>query len=47
MPEVVIRELVANALIHQDFAVTGASVMIELYGNRIEFSMRIPTEIGH
>lgn len=38
MPEVVIRELVANALIHQDFAVTGASVMIELYGNRIEFS---------
>lgn len=38
VPEVVVRELVANALIHQDFAVTGASVMIELYGNRIEFS---------
>lgn len=38
VPEVVVRELVANALIHQDFAVSGASVMVEVYGNRIEFS---------
>ncbi|MBK9116696.1 MAG: putative DNA binding domain-containing protein [Betaproteobacteria bacterium] len=38
VPEVVIRELVANALIHQDFTIGGASVMIEVYGNRIEFS---------
>lgn len=38
VPEVVIRELVANALIHQDFQVGGASVMVEVYGNRIEFS---------
>lgn len=37
-PEEVIRELVANALIHQDFAVTGASVMVEIYSNRIEIS---------
>lgn len=38
VPDVVIRELVANALIHQDFAVTGASVMVEVYSNRIEIS---------
>ena len=30
VPEVVIRELVANALIHQDFAIGGASVMMEI-----------------
>lgn len=38
IPEVVIRELVANALIHQDFSISGASVMIEVYSNRIEIS---------
>ncbi|TJY60793.1 MloB [Sinimarinibacterium sp. CAU 1509] len=38
VPEVVIRELAANALVHQDFAVGGASVMIEIYTNRVEFS---------
>ncbi len=38
VPDVVMRELVANALIHQDFAMAGASVMIEIYENRIEIS---------
>lgn len=38
LPEVVVRELVANALIHQDFLVSGASVMIEIYDNRVEFT---------
>ena len=38
LPEVVIREVVANALIHQDFGITGASVMIEIYSNRVEFT---------
>lgn len=38
VPEVVIRELVANALIHQDMNITGSSVMVEIYGNRIEIS---------
>jgi ATP-dependent DNA helicase RecG len=33
---VVIRELVANALIHQEFTMGGFSVMIEVYGNRVE-----------
>ncbi len=37
-PEIAIRELVANALIHQDFNETGTSVMIELYSDRIEIS---------
>jgi ATP-dependent DNA helicase RecG len=37
-PTIAIRELVANALIHQDFAVCGASVMIEIYEDRIEIS---------
>lgn len=38
VPEVVIRELVANALIHQDFMMGGASVMVEIYSNRVEIS---------
>ena len=38
VPEIVIRELVANALIHQDMGVPGASVMIEIYSNRVEIS---------
>jgi ATP-dependent DNA helicase RecG len=35
-PILALRELVANALIHQDFAVRGSSPMIEVYSNRIE-----------
>jgi predicted HTH transcriptional regulator len=38
VPEIVIRELVANALIHQDLTIPGASVMIEIYSNRVEIS---------
>lgn len=38
VPEVVVRELVANALIHQDFRMSGTSVMIEVFADRIEFS---------
>ena len=37
-PEIAVRELVANALIHQDFTESGASVMIELYDDRMEIS---------
>ena len=36
VPEVVIRELVANALIHQDFSIVGASVMIDAQSDRLE-----------
>jgi len=35
-PEVAIREFVANALIHQDFNISGTSVMIEIFSDRIE-----------
>ena len=38
VPEEAIRELIANALIHQDFLMSGASVMIEVYSNRLEIS---------
>lgn len=37
-PEVAVRELVANALIHQDFTESGTSVMIEIYEDRMEIS---------
>jgi ATP-dependent DNA helicase RecG len=37
-PELAIRELVANALIHQDFSVTGASPMVEIFADRIEIT---------
>ena len=37
-PEVAIRELVANALIHQDFALTGAGPMIEIFADRMEIT---------
>lgn len=38
VPEGVVRELLANALIHQDFRIGGASVMVEVYSNRVEIS---------
>ena len=37
-PEIALRELIANALIHQDFTVTGAGPMIEIFEDRIEFT---------
>jgi ATP-dependent DNA helicase RecG len=33
-----LRELIANALVHQDFSETGTSLMIEMYADRIEIS---------
>jgi ATP-dependent DNA helicase RecG len=38
LPEESVRELIANALIHQDFGVHGAGPMIEIYANRMEIS---------
>lgn len=37
-PELAIRELVPNALIHQDFSVTGTGPMFEIFDDRIEIS---------
>ncbi|MCX6640396.1 MAG: hypothetical protein NTW14_07955 [bacterium] len=38
VPEVSIREIVANAIIHQDFAVGGSRILIEIYEDRVELS---------
>jgi ATP-dependent DNA helicase RecG len=35
-PELAIRELVANALIHQDFSITGSGPMVEVFDDRME-----------
>lgn len=37
-PEITIRELVANALIHRDFSMTGMNPMVEIFSDRIEIS---------
>ncbi len=37
-PMLAIREAVANALIHQDFSITGTGPVIEIFDNRIEIT---------
>ena len=37
-PPVAVRELIANALIHQDMTITGAGPLVELFSNRLEIS---------
>ena len=37
-PELAIRELVANAIIHQDFHLTGSAPMVEIFTNRMEIT---------
>lgn len=37
-PQLAIRELVANSIIHQDFKISGTSTIIEIYNDRIEFT---------
>lgn len=37
-PEIALRELIANAIIHQDFTITGAGPLIDIFDNRIEFT---------
>lgn len=37
-PELAVRELIANALIHQDFFVVGAGPMIEIFSDRMEIT---------
>lgn len=47
-PDLAVRELVANALIHQDFSITGTGPKIEIFDDRIEVANPgeplIPTE---
>jgi ATP-dependent DNA helicase RecG len=37
-PEIAIRELIANALIHQDFRISGTGPIIEVFAERIEIT---------
>jgi len=37
-PELAIRELVANAIIHQDFSITGSGPMVEIFDDRMEIT---------
>lgn len=37
-PEIAIRELIANALIHQDMTITGAGPQVELFSDRLEIT---------
>lgn len=37
-PEIAIRELVANAIIHQDFSATGSSPTVSIFNDRIEIT---------
>ncbi len=37
-PELALRELIANALVHQDLAISGSGPMIELFDDRIEIT---------
>ena len=37
-PPLAVRELVANALIHQDFTMTGTGPMVEIFDNRLEIT---------
>jgi predicted HTH transcriptional regulator len=37
-PELALREIIANAVIHQDFSISGTGPLIEIYSDRIEVS---------
>jgi len=37
-PELAIRELVANVIIHQDFSISGAGPMVEVFDGRLEIT---------
>jgi ATP-dependent DNA helicase RecG len=37
-PELALREIIANAVIHQDFTVSGSGPLIEIFDDRIEIS---------
>ncbi len=37
-PDIAIREAIANALIHQNFFITGAGPVVEVFSNRIEIT---------
>lgn len=38
IPEVAIRESLANAMIHQDFSIAGGQLLVEVFDNRVEIT---------
>jgi ATP-dependent DNA helicase RecG len=38
VPEIAVRETIANALVHQDIKLRGGSVMVEVFSDRVEIS---------
>lgn len=38
IPSIIVRELLANALVHQDLTITGTSVVVDIFDNRLEIS---------
>ncbi|MBM4344534.1 MAG: putative DNA binding domain-containing protein [Deltaproteobacteria bacterium] len=46
-PEIALRELAANALIHQDFTITGAGPMIEIYRSLSGKPQRKRSAVSH
>ena len=37
-PDIAVRELLANALIHQDFSITGTGPIVEIFSDRLEIT---------
>jgi ATP-dependent DNA helicase RecG len=37
-PRVALREIIANAIIHQDFTISGSRPLVEIYSDRVEIS---------
>jgi len=46
-PEDVVREVVANALVHRDYSIAGADVMLTIYSDRLEIQSpgRLPNTV--
>ena len=46
-PENVVREIVANALVHRDYSISGADIMLSIYSDRLEVQSpgRLPNTV--
>lgn len=46
-PEPVLREIVVNALVHRDYSIAGADILLSLYSNRLEIQSpgRLPNTV--
>ena len=46
-PEIVVREAVANALLHRDYSIAGTDIMLAIYSDRLEVvsPVRVPNSV--